>query len=191
MKKILIMAACSAIAVGVLAETKPFQASLTPDIAIQSKDTRIDGVALSIWGENPQSAFALGFVNGSTGDSKGFSLGLLNYSEDYTGVQWGIVNYSTGEFTGWQNGFVNYAENMTGLQSAFVNYAEQVKGVQFGAVNVAMQMTGLQFGWVNYAEKVDSGVQIGLVNIIKQNEWFTNFPDELAKGMVILNWRFN
>jgi len=176
MKKLLVVALASVVALGAYAETKPFQASLTPDIAIYSKDTRIEGVALSIWGENPQSAFALGFVNGSTGDSVGFSWGLVNYAENYKGVEWAWVNYATGDFVGWQAGIVNYANNM--------------KGLQWGGVNIAKQMKGLQLGYVNYAEKVSSGVQIGLVNIIPQNEWFKNFPDELAKGMVIVNWRF-
>jgi hypothetical protein len=176
MKKIAMTLVACAVATGVMAETKPFQASLTPDIAIHSSDTRINGLALSIWGENPQSAFALGFVNGSSGDSAGLSLGLFNYAESYTGVQWAIANCATGEFVGWQGGFVNYAESMKGLQS--------------GAVNIADKLTGLQLGFVNYAETVASGVQIGFANIIPQNEWFSNFPKELAKGFVFVNWRF-
>jgi len=176
MNKFAMTAVACAVATGVMAETKPFQASLTPDIAIHSRDTRINGVALSIWGENPQSAFALGFVNGASGDSVGLSLGLANYAENYKGVQWSFVNCATGEFVGWQDGFVNYANSMTGFQS--------------GAVNIAKTMKGLQLGAVNYAETVDSGVQIGFVNIITQNEWFRNFPNELAKGMVFVNWRF-
>lgn len=176
MKKIAMTVVACAVATAVMAETKPFQASLTPDIAIHSRDTQINGVALSIWGENPQSAFALGFVNGSSGDSVGFSWGLFNYAENYKGVQWSIANCATGEFVGWQGGFLNYAESM--------------KGLQWGAVNIAKKMTGLQLGTVNYAETVDSGVQIGFINIIPQNEWFSNFPNELAKGMVFVNWRF-
>lgn len=177
MKKLVLMAACM-VATGVLAEeAKPFQASLTPDIAVHSRDTRINGVALSIWGENPQSAFALGFVNGSSGDSKGFSLGLYNYTENYKGVQWAIVNYSSGEFVGWQGGFVNIAQDMQGIQTAYVNYAQRLKG--------------LQLGFVNWAQTTDTGIQIGLVNIIPENEvWFGNFPDEVAPAMVLVNWRF-
>ena len=144
------------------AGTKGFQASLVPDVAIHPKSTRIEGVALSIWGENPQSAFAFGFVNGSTGDSKGFSWGLVNYADNYSGVEWATVNYAKGNFIGWQAGFVNYVG----------------------------KLTGLQLGFLNFAETAESGVQVGLINIIKQNEWFNNFPDELAKGMVFVNWRF-
>jgi hypothetical protein len=147
---------------GVYAETKPFQASLTPDIAIHSKETRINGFSLNIWGENPQSGFALGFVNGSSGDSVGFCWGLANYTQNYTGVHWSWVNIAKGHFTGWQYGLFNYADTFTGLQLA----------------------------WVNYARTGQSGVQIGLVNIIQENEWFKNFPKELAKGMIFVNWRF-
>jgi hypothetical protein len=176
MKKLLLVSLCCAVAGGVFAESKPFQASLTPEIAIHSRDTHIEGVALSIWGENAQKAFALGFVNGSKGDSKGFSLGLLNYAENYTGVHLAPVNYATGEFLGWQAGFVNYAESMRGLQMAFVNYAGILEGVQLGLVN--------------YAKTSDTGVQVGFFNLMPQTtEWFGNFPDEVAPAMVFVNWR--
>jgi len=33
-------------------------------------------------------------------------------------------------------------------------------------------------------------VQIGLINFIPSNRWFTGLPDELAPGMVLINWRF-
>jgi len=161
-----------------IAETKPVQLSLTPDVAIYNQDTYIKGLTLNIWGENPQSALALGFANGSTGDSKGFSLGILfNYAENYKGVQWAPVNYTKSDFVGWQSGVVNYTKG-------------SVKGFQSGVVNYAGSFTGLQLGVVNYAETADNGVQIGLVNIIPENEWFTNMPNEFAKGMTIVNWRF-
>jgi hypothetical protein len=176
MKKFVMTAAACTIAACVMAESKPFQASLTPDIAIYSNDTRINGVALSIWGKNPQSAFALGFVNGSSGDSKGLSLGLANYAENYKGVQWSIFNCASGEFVGWQGGFANHADELTGLQTGFLN--------------IANKLTGLQLGFVNYAKTADSGVQLGLANVIESNGWFNGFPNELAKGFVFLNWRF-
>ena len=147
MKKLVIVALICVVASSAYAESKPFQLSLVPDVAIHSKDTHIKGVTLNIWGQNPQSAFALGFVNGSTGDSKGFSLGLVNYAESYTGVELGLVNY-------------------------------------------AVKLKGLQLGAINYAKTAESGIQIGLINIISQNQWFTGFPNELAKGMVFVNWRF-
>jgi hypothetical protein len=153
-----------------------FQASLTPDIAINSRLTQIDGVALSIWGENPQHAFALGFINGSTGDSLGFSLGLLNYSDSYIGVSIGLINVSQEEFHGWQDGLVNIS------QGTF-------SGFQSGWVNVSEEFHGLQYGFINYAENLD-GVQIGLVNIAMENPWFDEFPNKLATGFPIVNWSF-
>jgi hypothetical protein len=162
MKKLVIAVLICLVASSAYAESKPFQLSLVPDVAIHSKDTHIKGVTLNIWGQNPQSAFALGFVNGSTGDSKGFSWGLVNYAESYTGVEMGLVNYATGNFTGVQSGFFNYA----------------------------VKLKGLQLGTINYAKTAESCIQIGLINIISQNQWFTGFPKELAKGMVFVNWRF-
>src|SRR6185369_9994912 len=111
MKKLILASAVIFSAAMVRAEDSSFfQASLTPDIAIHPRTTEINGFAINIWGENPQHSFNLGIVNGSTGDSAGFSFGLANYSESYTGVQFGIVNYSTGIIRGWQAGVVNISK---------------------------------------------------------------------------------
>jgi hypothetical protein len=161
-----------------MAESKPIQLSLTPDIAICDRNTRIEGLSLSIWGENPQRSVALGIVNGSSDDSAGFSWGfLLNYADNYKGVQWAPVNYTKGDFLGWQSGFISYT-------------ADSMKGAQTGFVNYAGHLTGLQLGFVNYADTATTGVQIGILNLLPQNEWFSNFPNEVAPGMVIVNWRF-
>ncbi|TYB32848.1 MAG: hypothetical protein FXF49_09300 [Flexistipes sinusarabici] len=181
MKKLIsfvIFAICLSTFTGAIAETKPVQLSLTPDIAVHDKDAYIKGLTLNIWGENPQSALALGFVNGATGDSKGFSLGIfLNYAENYKGVQWSLVNYTKSDFVGWQTGIINYNKGLT-------------KGLQSGVANYSDSFTGLQLGVVNYAATMKKGVQIGVINIIRENEWFTNLPNEFAKGMTIVNWRF-
>lgn len=165
MKKLLFVIIICLVASTAWAETKGFQLSLTPDVALVPKTTRVKGVALNIWGENPQSALALGFVNGSSKESSGLSIGLLgNYAENYTGVHlaW-LGNYASGKFS----------------------------GVQWAAVNYAATLSGVQLGFVNYAETTDQGVQIGFFNIIKSNEkWFGNFPNEVAPAMVFLNWRF-
>jgi hypothetical protein len=158
----------------------PFQASLTPDIAIKDSTTSIRGLSLSIWGENPQRSLALGLVNGTSGDSGGFSFGwLLNYGDDYTGVTWAAVNFTEGDVLGWQGGILNYSGGyMEGLQTGCANYASRIKGVQFG--------------FLNFAESVDDVlVQVGILNIIRTNDsWFGDFPDELAPAMVFVNWRF-
>ena len=162
MKKLMLALLICLVATSAYAETKGFQLSLVPEVAIHSRDTRIEGVTLNIWGENPQSAFALGFVNGATGDSAGLALGWVNYAQNYTGVQWSFVNVAKGNF----------------------------KGLQSGAVNYAGKLTGLQLGTVNYAQTAGSGIQIGFINVISQNQWFKGFPKELAKGFVFVNWRF-
>jgi len=165
-KKLLTVVLGCALASGAFAKTSGFQASLTPDIAVEDRDTRINGVSLNIWGENPQSGFALGFVNSASDDSKGLMLGIVNYAENYTGAQLGFFNYTRGEFVGLQAGW------------------------NFFAVNYAGKLSGVQLGLVNYAETVHNGLQIGLVNIMPENEWFEDFPSDLATGMVIVNWSF-
>lgn len=176
MKKLLILSALVAGTAGLQADESVFQASLTPDIAIHSRATQINGLALSIWGENPQHALALGLVNGSTGDSQGLSWGVVNYADSYTGVAWGLVNVSRQKFVGWQDGAVNYSEGV------FI-------GFQSGWINVSQEFHGLQLGLVNYAEDL-RGVQIGFLNIARNNPWFTEFPDKLATGFPIVNWSF-
>lgn len=178
MKKLQIVFAGLLIAGSVMAQTKPFNASLIPDRSMYGRDVRIEGLTLSIWGENPQTSLALGFINGTSGNSAGANLAfILNYADNFRGVQWAPVNYTRGEFLGWQGGLVNYTEGF-------------MKGLQTGVVNYAGHMTGLQFGLVNYAETAKTGVQIGLVNLIPSNEWFSRLPDELAPGMIFVNWCF-
>jgi hypothetical protein len=165
MKKLLFVAILCCLSTGALAQTKGFQLSLTPDFAIQTKTTQIEGVTLGLWSENPQNAFALGIVNGSTGDSSGLTLSFLaNYSENYRGAQlaW-IANYAKGT----------------------------VEGLQWATFNYASQLHGLQLGFINYAEASDKGLQVGFVNIMNETQkWFGNLPNEVAPGMVFVNWRF-
>ena len=184
MKKLIIVAASCALVSGAFA-SKGFQASLTPDIAVHDRNTEINGVSIGVWNENPSPKFQwqLGFVNGATGDSVGvqwfiFLPTLYNYAENYTGLQGAFVNYTAGDFIGWQAGLVNISGSMTGLQSGTVNWTKNTKA-------------GVQLGVVNYTETVtDWCFQLGLVNIIADNEWFSDFPGDFAKGMVIANWSF-
>ena len=178
MKKILIAAALTVNAASLWAdESHGFQASLTPDIAIYPKTTEIDGLSLNIWGENPQHGVAIGIVNGSTGDSSGFTWGIVDYSESYTGVSWSWVDVNTTRFHGWQAGIVNVAQSeFVGFQSCWL-------------VNYAKEMHGFQLGLVNYTENLH-GVQVGLANIAMNNPWFNDFPDKLATGFPIVNWSF-
>ena len=152
------------------------QLSLTPDIALYPRTTTIDGFSLNIWGENEQHGVAFGLVNGSVGQSGGFSWGLVNYDDAYTGVQWGLVNVSNEKFVGWQRAVVNVDHGtFTGYQDGLVNVSEDVRGFQLGLVNYAQQLRGLQ---------------IGLVNVAMNNPVFDDFPDKLAPVFPIVNWSF-
>lgn len=186
MKKLMIVALGCVICSGVYAKSAGFQLSLVPDIAIQDRDTEINGVSIGVWNENPSPKFQwqFGFVNGATGDSVGvqwfiFLPTVFNYAENYTGFQNGWVNYTSGDFTGLQWGWIgNYAGNLTGVQlCSVVNVAKAVNG-------------GFQGGLVNYAETAHNLFQLGLVNIVADNAWFKDFPQDLAQGMVIVNWSF-
>lgn len=175
---LVILIAATGLAPKASAEPRAFQASLTPEIALHDRDTRIEGLTLQIWGENPQRALSLGIVSGSTGQSSGFSWSMLaNYADSYKGVHWAFVNYTKEDFLGWQSGLINYTgQRLKGVQTGFVNYARNLKGVQLGLIN--------------FAETADSGLQLGLGNIISENSWFKEFPNAVAPGMVFVNWRF-
>ncbi len=183
MKRVLALIATVIIANG--AGARPFNLSLTPDIAIYDRSETIEGLTLSIWGENQQTSLAIGLVNGMIGQSAGLSAGILNYADNYKGLQWGLINYTKQDFSGWQGG------PFFGLLVSAMNYTGgTMTGLQLGMVNYAGHLSGLQLGLVNYAETAEAGVQVGLVNIIPNNEWFTNLPDELAPAMIFVNWRF-
>jgi hypothetical protein len=179
MKKLILLSVLAVSVAAAQAGESAFQAALTPDIALQPSTNQINGVSLNFWGENPQHALALGFVNGSTGDSHGFSLAFFaNYADAYTGVAWAPVNLSKTKFKGWQGGLLNYSEGtFVGFQSGWVN------------LSFCKEFHGLQLGVVNYAENL-RGVQIGLINVVNNNSWFKNFPDQLATGFPVLNWSF-
>lgn len=169
-----------------MAETQPLNLSLTPEVSLHDRDDQINGLTLSIWGENPQHSLAIGLVNGTVGDSSGLSIGILNYGDSYRGVQWGLVNYASGDFSGWQGGF------FFGLVGSVVNGVDgRMSGFQCGVVNYAGTLSGFQLGILNYAANGNGGLQIGLINIIKENQvWFENLPGELAPAMILVNWRF-
>jgi hypothetical protein len=177
MKKLLLLTSFVAGLAVAHADEAAFQASLTPDLAVHPSSTIINGLALDLWGENPQHSLDLGFVNGSTGASSGLSWAFfVNYADSYTGVQWSMVNFTTEESLGWQGGVVNCSlGSYTGLQTGFVNYSKQFTGLQFGAINYAEQLKGLQ---------------IGFLNIAMNNSWFEEFPSKLATGFPIVNWSF-
>jgi hypothetical protein len=177
MKKLFIALAAAALTTTALADTVAFNLSLTPDVALADRSDRIEGLTLSIWGENNQEAISLGFVNGSVGDSTVFNWGLLNYADNFTGVQWGVLNTAKEDYLGWQHGLANHVGgDLTGLQT--------------GWFNCANHLSGLQVGLINYA-KTASGLQVGVLNLIEQNDmWIVDLPEQLAPAFIFVNWRF-
>ena len=177
MKKSLLLVTALFAFTGIVSADNAFQLSLTPDIAIQPRTEKITAFSLGVWSENPQTSFTLGFVNGSTGDSGGFTWSLFNYGESYKGVQFAFVNVYKGDVVGWQASSVNVVQG-------------KFEGFQSGAVNFGMQdVTGVQAGVFNYAKNLN-GLQLGVFNWADNNGWFNEFPNKLAKGFPFLNWSF-
>ena len=59
MKKLLVSLIAVLVSAGAMAGTRPFNLSLTPDIAVYSRSETIEGLTLSVWGENRQTSLAL------------------------------------------------------------------------------------------------------------------------------------
>ena len=139
----------------------------------------------------------IGLVGRATGDFSGLSIGganivsrrlvglqvgLINWNSNgdessdrrSLGVQYGLINYAD-SFLGLQDAWINMSSRtMSGLQYGFLNCASDVHGVQCGVllvlgVNVASgSVGGCQIGIVNYAGVMESGLQIGIVNVISR-----------------------
>ena len=100
--------------------------------------------------------------------SAGAQVGLVNYADTFTGLQDGVANIANGTFTGLQAGLLNFTHDVYGLQCGFYFLL---------GVNVASgSLYGCQIGLVNYANRVEGGLQIGVINIIEQNGWLPVLP---------------
>jgi len=112
----------------------------------------------------------------------GVELGLI-YSKtpQIRGLQWNFIYNKSEDLMGVQMAFVNSADTAAGLQDGVVNITRDMKGVQFGFVNYAEKFSGFQLALVNYTVVMEKGLQIGLVNIIKNSK---------LPVMVIVNARF-
>jgi hypothetical protein len=180
MRKALLWAvAAMALSVKTQAAESFWQFSLFPEVATRDITDTVTGVSLNLWGMNARHGLALGVVNGSYGDSSGFSIGFVNYGENFTGLNLGLLNATHCDFEGWQAGIVNYA-------------ADNCNGFQLGFLNYAGRLTGLQLGLVNMAAQADRGLQLGLVNLLPETRtWFApGMADQCAPAMLFANWRF-
>lgn len=140
----------------VKAQDKPIQLALFNPVQIFDENTSITGLRINlIYGKNAQVS--------------GLDWGLINHitSGVSKGVQFGLVGIVEADYMGWQDNGVNITKG-------------KFEGLQWGIVNYAGTVSGVQIGLVNYAANMTKGLQIGLVNIIKQGGQFPFFP--------IVNW---
>ena len=183
MKKLLMLAVLVATLGLSAAAESPIKLSLYDNIAWPH--TNNANVVLGIVDANTPTVHGISWVIGSSRVDQmwGWSSAYIYArSNEMRGLQGALYNVTT-DGVGLSHGFVDVNKGtFTGLKSGFVNLGQEMKGVQFGFYNQAETLTGLQFGLVNNSRRVESGLQIGLVNIIKENGWLP--------FMVIVNGRF-
>ncbi len=135
----------------IMAQEKPIQLSLFNPIQIVPEDQSVKG-------------FRFNLIYGKNAAVTGLDIGLVNMTTSLeTGVQWGAVSVTDGGFVGWQSNFVTISKGDS-------------KGVQWGTVNYHDgHFHGLQVAVVNYAATM-KGIQLGLINIIKDGGFLPIFP---------------
>ncbi|MDD5208453.1 MAG: hypothetical protein PHV36_03640 [Elusimicrobiales bacterium] len=113
---------------------------------------------------------------------RGIELGLIySNTRNLTGIQWTFVFSRTSSLEGLQMGLATSSDKASGIQWGALNMTKDMKGAQVGFVNYAEKFSGLQFGLVNYAAAMGKGLQLGLVNVIRNST---------LPVMVIANARF-
>ena len=188
------------------AATTPVMVSLFSPVQAPYRSYDVEGFRLSLlYGDcRDFTGLDIGVMQRSTGDFTGLAVGGVNvvggrfyglqvgianletysasdWSRRSAGVQFGLINLAE-DFCGLQDGVINDGRGtVTGLQAGFVNFAEKLQGVQCGSwlvigVNFASSVHGCQLGLLNYANRMESGLQIGIVNIIANNGWLPVLP---------------
>lgn len=66
---------------------------------------------------------------------------------------------------------MNWADSTRGAQLSLINMGGDVEGMQLGLINIAGKMNGLQLGLINVAQNMESGVPVGLLNIVKNGQF--------------------
>jgi hypothetical protein len=133
------------------AQEKPIQLSLFNPVQIVPEDQSVKG-------------FRFNLLYGKNAAMTGLDIGLVNMSTSLQqGVQWGAVSITNGGFVGWQSNFASISKgNSTGLQWSSINYHDG-------------HFHGLQLAVFNYAATMN-GIQVGLINIIKEGGFLPVFP---------------
>ncbi|WP_426746082.1 caspase family protein [Myxococcus faecalis] len=66
---------------------------------------------------------------------------------------------------------VSRVNTLQGAQLSLINVGGDVTGAQVGLINVAGKMNGLQLGIINVANNLESGVPVGLLNIVRNGQF--------------------
>ena len=167
--KRLIMAVAVGICGAAMAAETPVMVSLVTPVQYPSRYCDVTGFGLSL-------------IYGECQDFTGFDLGIVNvvHGETY-GLALGGANIARERMYGAQVGLFNKAADIYGCQFGLVNCAAELHGAQMGpyvflCVNYAECVTGCQLGLVNVAERVEKGIQVGIVNINQSNGWAPVLP---------------
>lgn len=108
-------------------------------------------------------------------ETYGLTIGAAGWNRDYYGVQINFLsNVTKWEFEGFgAAGLVNVVgEDMWGMQVSLLgNFAKEMHGFQLsGIFNMTEELRGAQVALINYAQTCPGGFQIGLINMIMDNQ---------------------
>ena len=103
------------------------------------------GMQLSLWNGSQQ-------VGASATEMTGIQAGLVNVTNDITGMQFGALHNSSSLGTGVQIGLWNVSKILHGLQLGVINSSNQLTGLQVGLWNVNPS------GWLPMAPLVNFSV---------------------------------
>jgi len=147
---------------------------------LYGKNTNMSGLDINI--------LALGEIDNFTGvQLNPIWIGASKVNNSFTGVGIGTANIHLGQSTGVVWGLVNYTNNFNGLQLGFVNFNQKKSVINLGGFNFNQGESTVDIGVVNYAERTTfqlgavnftndlQGIQIGFINFAK-NGFFPVFP---------------
>lgn len=92
---------------------------------------------------------------------------------DFEGYQAAVgLSMVRGKMSGVQMSVgMNWADSARGAQLSLINMGGDVDGMQLGLINVAGKMNGVQLGLINVVKDLESGVPVGLLNIVSNGQF--------------------
>lgn len=168
-KKLMALGLFLMLSVGAFAGEK-IQLGLVNPVQLVPEGSAVDGLRLGLIYTKNSSVKGVDvnwLISDTTGKMEGVQVfGLLNITGSGKGGQiFNVINYSKGDFEGVELASINITKGFKGGRLATINYSENLDGVELGWVNISKNVKGFQVGFINYTENMESGLQIGLVNI--------------------------